>query len=498
LGAIKPDQLSVEAYADALREAKEELVFENKEKTKRAAELVIANIELAFQSAEKAKRAAELMIANKELIFQNEEKGKRAAELIIANIELAFQNQEKAKRAAELLIANKEHAFQSEEKEKRARELIVANMELLFQNSEKAKRAAELITANEELEFQSEEKGKRSDELTIANSELLFQNQEKERRAAELVTANTELAYQNNEKEKRANELMIANTELAYQNNEKEKRAAELVIANTELAYQNEEKGKRAAELIIANIELAYQNNEKEKRAVEMGLLNKELEQFAYIASHDLQQPLRTVSNYMRLFEEKYIPALDEDAGKYIQLANNAVKRMSSLINSLMTFSQLGNNRKLTTVPIEKILSEVISDHQTLIKSSGTSIEIEVMPVLNIYETEMYQLFQNLITNAIKFQTIGAQPKIIISALEKDTKWQFSVKDNGIGIQEIHYEKIFDIFQRLHSKKEYEGSGIGLANCKKIVQLHQGEIWLRSIPNEGTAFYFNIPKNLNL
>ncbi|MES2512552.1 MAG: ATP-binding protein [Bacteroidota bacterium] len=474
---IPPEQLSVEAYAEALRQAKEELIFENKEKTKRAAELVIANIELAFQSVEKAKRAAELMIANKELIFQNEEKGKRAAELIIANIELAFQNQEKAKRAAELIIANKEHAFENEEKEKRASELTIANQELAYQNNEKEKRA---------------------DELTLANTELLFQSEEREKRAAELVTANTELAYQNNEKEKRASELTIANTELAYQNDEKEKRAAELIIANVELAYQNNEKEKRAAELIIANVELAYQNTEKEKRAVEMGLLNKELEQFAYIASHDLQQPLRTVSNYMRLFEEKYIPQLEEEAGTYIHLANNAVRRMSSLINSLMTFSQLGNNRKLTSVNIDRLLTDVIADHQTLIKSSGTIIEISMMPILDMYEIEMYQLFQNLITNAIKFQRTDEQPKIIISAKEEDAKWQFAIKDNGIGIHEIHYEKIFDIFQRLHSKKEYEGSGIGLANCKKIVQLHQGEIWLKSVQNEGTVFYFTIPKNLNL
>ena len=386
---------------------------------------------------------------------------------------------------------------QSAEAEKFAKELTAIKEELLFENNEKAKRAAELVIANAELAFQNSEKTKRAVELMKTNQELIFQNEEKEKRAAELLVANVELAFQNKEKENRANELMTANVELKFQNEEKEKRAAELIIANKELAYQNEEKGKRAAELIIANVELAYQNEEKEKKANELSMLNKELEQFAYIASHDLQQPLRTVSNYMRLFEDKYLSQLDGNAGKYIHSANNAVKRMSLLINSLLTFSQLGNNRKLASVDLKKVLDNVIDDHEILIKSSNTVIEISEMPVLNIYEIEMYQLFQNLITNSIKFQKENAKPELSISVTEKDGKWQFAIKDNGIGIESIYHEKIFDIFQRLHGNKEYEGSGIGLANCKKIVQLHQGEIWVESKLNEGAIFYFTIP-NLTL
>ena len=257
--------------------ANKELAFQNEEKEKRAAELIIANKELVFQDGEKEKRAEELIIANKELAFQDGEKEKRAAELIIANKELAFQNEEKEKRAAELIIANKELVFQDGEKEKRAEELIIANRELAFQDGEKEKRAAELIIANKELVFQNEEKEKRADELIIANKELVFQNEEKEKRADELIIANKELVFQNGEKEKRAAELFIANKELVFQNEEKEKRAAELIIANKELVFQNEEKEKRAAELIIANKELAFQNEEKEKRAAELFIANKEL-----------------------------------------------------------------------------------------------------------------------------------------------------------------------------------------------------------------------------
>ena len=194
----------------------------------------------------------ELRKANKELIFQNEEKEKRAAEFVIANKELIFQNDEKEKRAEELIIANKELIFQNKEKEKRAEELIIANKELAFQNKEKEKRAAELVIANKELAFQNEVKERRAAELVVANEELAFQNDEKEKRAAELIIANKELAFQNNEKEKRASELIIANKELTFQNKEKEKREKELAISDKELLFQTREKQKGD----ILNIEL--------------------------------------------------------------------------------------------------------------------------------------------------------------------------------------------------------------------------------------------------
>jgi signal transduction histidine kinase len=413
-----------------------------------------------------------LIISKKELDFQNKEKEKRAAELVIANKELLFQNEEKEKRAAELIVANKELLFQNEEKEKRAAELIVANTELLFQNKEKEKRAAELIIANKELAFQNEEKEKRAAELIVANKELLFQNEEKEKRAAELIIANKELLFQNEEKEKRAAELIIANKELAFQNQEKEKRAAELIVANKELAFQNEEKEKRAAELIIAN---------------------KELEQFSYIASHDLQEPLRTVSNYMNVFEEDYGQLLDKNGHKYLQSVNNAVKRMSVLIKSLLEFSRLGHNTKPAFVDCEILIESVIDDLDTIIKSSKAVIEMSAMPRLNIYEVEIRQVFQNLITNAIKFRKEDTHPHIKISSEEIKEGWKFSVSDNGIGIDPVYFERVFDIFQRLHTKEEFEGDGIGLSSCKKIVQSHQGKIWVESNPESGSTFNFTIP-----
>ena len=365
--------------------------------------------------------------------------------------------------------------------------------ELAFQNEEKEKRAAELVIANKELAFQNEEKEKRAAELIIANIELTFQNEEKEKRAAELIIANKELAFQNEEKEKRAAELITANKELTFQNAEKEKRAAELIIANKELAFQNEEKEKRAAELVIANKELAFQNEEKEKHAMELLIANKELEQIVYVASHDLQEPLRTVSNYMKVFEEDYIELLDDNARKYLQSVNNATKRMSILIKSLLDFSRLGHNKTLTYVDCKELLDDVISDLETMIKTSNAIIEVAEMPKLNVYETEIRQVFQNLITNSIKFQKKNAQARIKIYAENINEKWKFSVSDNGIGIAPAYFERIFDIFQRLPTKESYEGSGIGLANCKKIVQLHQGEIDVESTSEEGTTVHFTIP-----
>jgi signal transduction histidine kinase len=438
-----------------------------------------------------------ITITKKELAFQNEEKGKRAAELVLANKELAFQNKEKEKRAAELVIANKELAFQNKEKEKRADELIVANKELIFQNKEKEKRAVELRVANKELLFQNEEKEKRADELRVANKELIFQNLEKGKRAAELVIANKELAFQNGEKEKRAAELVIANKELLFQNKEKGKRAAELAIANIELIFQNKEKEKRAAELTIANKELVFQNGEKERHAAELLFANKELEQFAYIASHDLQEPLRTVSNYMQVFEEDYIELLDDNARGYLNSVNNATKRMSVLIKSLLDFSRLGYNKKLVLVDTNKLIKEVIADLGTMIKTSDALIEVEEMPELYLYEIEMRQVFQNLITNAIKFHRKETPPIILIRSEKINAVWRFSVSDMGIGIAAAHFERIFDIFQRLHTEEKIEGSGIGLANCKKIIQLHGGEIWVESKPEQGTTFHFTIP-NLTL
>ncbi len=435
----------------------------------------------------------QLLIVQLELASQREKNESRAVELAMATVELAVQSEEKQHRAAELVIANVELAFQSEEKEKRAAELIIANVELVFQNEEKEKRANELIIANKELAFQYEEKNKLANELMIANTELVFQNKEKEKRAAELVIANIELAIQNFEKNQRAAELLTANRELVFQNEEKEKRAAELVNANLQLALHNDEEEKRAANLILANEALVIENEEKEKRAVELALANKELKQFAYIASHDLREPLRAISNYIEVFELEYLHLLDENARQYIRSINCAAKQMNILVAALLDFSRLGRDKKLAYVDSKQIVNAVLGELQNLIKTSKAIVDVGEMPMLNAYEVEMGQLFRNLITNAIKFSVKGRCPKIQIRTERLNGTWKFSVSDNGIGIEGIHFERVFDLFQRLHTREKYAGNGIGLANCKKIVQLHHGEIWIESEATQGSTFHFTIP-----
>jgi light-regulated signal transduction histidine kinase (bacteriophytochrome) len=333
-------------------------------------------------------------------------------------------------------------------------------------------------------------------ELILAYKELAFEIEEKGKRAAELVIANVELAFQNNEKEKRAAELAIANKELAFQNAEKEQRAAELITANKRLAFENDEKEKRAAELVIANKELLFQNLEKEKAAIQLISINKDLEQLAFIASHDLQEPLRTISNYMKVFKEDYIGQLDVKALSYLNSVDNATARMSSLIKSLLNFSKLGVNPLLKMVNIKEIIQEVIEDIALMIKGSNAVIEITEMPKLKVYETELRLVFQNLICNAIKFSRKHIIPTIIISSKKAAEGWIFTVSDNGIGIAPAHFSKIFDIFQRLNVNQEYEGTGIGLAICKKLVQMHRGKIFCDSVPGQGTKFHFSITDSL--
>lgn len=228
------------------------------------------------------------------------------------------------------------------------------------------------------------------------------------------------------------------------------------------------------------------------KKQVELETKNQELEQFAYIASHDLQAPLRTVANYMQVFEEDYLPQLDENARNYLTRVNKATERMGALIKALLDFSRLGRDARLDYVDCGKIINDVLADIEPLLKASGTIVEVGDMPSLNVYEVEMRQLFQNLISNAIKFKQTSFPPVIKISAQKINEKWKFAVSDNGIGIEPIHYERIFYIFQRLNKEEEYEGYGIGLANCKKIVELHKGEITVESELKKGTTFYFTI------
>ena len=220
---------------------------------------------------------------------------------------------------------------------------------------------------------------------------------------------------------------------------------------------------------------------------------NKELEQFAYVASHDLQEPLRTVTSFIGIIEEDYEEFFDEEGIKSMRFITEATTRMSHLIKGLLDYSRIGNNRKISTINCNQLLNEVLNDLKNSIDKTDATLVLGTLPEIMGYRTELRQLFQNLLSNAIKFRKSGTVPEIHLSAQQEKNKWEFSIKDNGIGIPEEHIDRIFIIFQRLHHQDEYEGTGIGLSHCRKIVELHGGEIWVESEIDKGSTFHFTLP-----
>ncbi|MBR9776644.1 MAG: PAS domain S-box protein [Cytophagales bacterium] len=222
---------------------------------------------------------------------------------------------------------------------------------------------------------------------------------------------------------------------------------------------------------------------------------NKELEQFAYIASHDLQEPLRTVMNFTGLLERNHSQELGESGKKCMSFIMDATSRMSQLIKGLLEYSRIGANMERKTIDCNAVLDEIQRDLSSLIEETGTCIQIEPLPIIQGYAIEFRLLFQNLLSNAIKFRLPDVTPEIKVFAEEQKDYWMFCVSDNGIGISEEYQEKIFIIFQRLNPMNDYKGTGIGLAHCMKIVELHGGKIWVKSEIEKGSDFYFTIPKS---
>lgn len=265
-----------------------------------------------------------------------------------------------------------------------------------------------------------------------------------------------------------------------------EKMQHDLHDANVELEARVK---RRTAELQNAN-------NALEVKTEELSRSNQELGQYAYVASHDLQEPLRTITNYVGLLEEKYTGQTDEETQLYIRFIVKSATTMRTLISHLLEFSRIGRNVVFVPVDCNKMLKELLDDMGESVREAGVNIVITPLPTITANAIELRQLFQNLISNAIKFRKRDTQPEIRIKCTEGTAEWLFSVKDNGIGMEKKYQDKIFVIFQRLHNSSEYPGTGIGLATCKKIVSLHGGIIWVESSPGEGSTFFFTISKNL--
>ncbi|HEY8972083.1 MAG TPA: ATP-binding protein [Puia sp.] len=272
-------------------------------------------------------------------------------------------------------------------------------------------------------------------------------------------------------------------------------------IIDVELTAHPINYGHRKTRMVIINDITERRRSEElkrqldadlQKRASELAASNAELERFAYIASHDLQEPLRMISSFLQLLQKKYFDQLDEKANQYIRYAVDGAERMKALILDLLEYSRLGTG-KVAFEPVNmceviKGVSEIF--HDKIIATRG-QIDIGELPVVMGDKVQLTQLMQNLISNALKYHG-EAPPRVEVMAREIDRGWQFSVKDNGIGIDPQFFDKIFIIFQRLHNKSDYSGTGIGLAICKKIVERHGGRIWVESSPGAGSIFHFTI------
>jgi PAS domain S-box-containing protein len=265
--------------------------------------------------------------------------------------------------------------------------------------------------------------------------------------------------------------------------------------ARYEATAAQDADGAPVSRAVISDITGRKLAEEKLRRLnVELLSSNRDLEQFAYVASHDLQEPLRMVISFTQLLARRYEDKLDEKGLQFIAYAVDGATRMQRLIDDLLTFSRVGT-KGLPTVPTDSraIVDKALGNLQVALEESGAVVTVGDLPTVRADSIQLVQLFQNLVANAIKFSRSGEAPRIAISAENLGGEWRFAVRDSGIGIDPQYADKIFVIFQRLHTREEYPGTGIGLAVCKRIVERHGGRIWVESILGQGATFFFTVP-----
>lgn len=251
--------------------------------------------------------------------------------------------------------------------------------------------------------------------------------------------------------------------------------------------------------IIVVGVVVAYLSEQISKKEFDLKNIikdlqrsNEDLQQFAYVSSHDLQEPLRAIISFSQLLEDEYKDNLDKDGNEFLHFIIDGAKKMNTLIKDLLAYSRITTHAKPPKWnKLEKILENAIFNLSESIKESGAIITYDALPTLKVDKTQFLQLFQNFISNAIKFRR-DETPKIHLGVKKIDIGWLFSIEDNGIGIESQYYDRIYDIFYRLHTKEEYPGTGIGLPICKKIIHRYGGQIWVESELGRGSTFYFTI------
>lgn len=264
-----------------------------------------------------------------------------------------------------------------------------------------------------------------------------------------------------------------------------------------EMALEKEQEARQQAESLLDNkhSELSSRNRELSEKADELARSNADLQQFAYVVSHDLQAPLRNIISFTKLLQRELGDDLSESASEYMEFISEAVRQMTALIEDILQLSRVSNKgNPFEDCELQRVVSEAVSRHQELIRETGASVEFADPQTVHGDATQLTQLFQNLIGNAIKFRDEQRAPAIRISSSETDGRVEIRVADNGIGIPEEHHSRIFGVFTRLHTRDQIAGTGIGLSIVRKIVERHDGEIHVESKVGEGSTFIFTLPK----
>lgn len=258
-----------------------------------------------------------------------------------------------------------------------------------------------------------------------------------------------------------------------------------------------ERRARKQAEQLLEqkSLELYQRNEELQHKAELLARSNTELEQFAYIVSHDLQAPLRTIAGFSQLLTKRCRDRLDADGLEFLGYIDGGAKHLHRLINDLLEYSRAGRREyRLEAVDSQALMDELRQQMHASLEQRSAELTYSNLPQVQADRSHLQRLLQNLVDNGLKFQPAGAQPRVDISTTDLGAQWQFSVRDNGIGIKPEYQQKIFGVFTRLHSEDEYPGTGVGLPICQKIVERHGGRLWLESQPGAGSCFHFTLPK----